>query len=82
MERCLAIFWALAGEAQGGRVEGGAADVLAAVATLASLRLLVKTSAVADPLEGGCKWKVNVGWEVVRGVGRSVGVEVEEWGLE
>ncbi|OBT94363.1 hypothetical protein VE01_07696 [Pseudogymnoascus verrucosus] len=83
MERCLAIFWALREEANGaGRAEAGGADVLAAVAGLASLRLLGKTSRVADPLEGGCKWKVNVGWEVVRGVGRSVGIEVEEWIIE
>ncbi|OBT80207.1 hypothetical protein VF21_00567 [Pseudogymnoascus sp. 05NY08] len=83
MERCLAIFWALREEANGaGRAETGGADVLAAVAALASLRLLGKTSRVADPLEGGCKWKVNVGWEVVRGVGRSVGIEVEEWIIE
>jgi origin recognition complex subunit 5 len=57
----------------------GHVDVLSALATLASLRLVVKTSASADPLEGGCKWKVNVGWEVVRGVGRGVGIEVGEW---
>jgi origin recognition complex subunit 5 len=83
MERCLAIFWALREEANGaGRAETGGADVLGAVAALASLRLLGKTSRVADPLEGGCKWKVNVGWEVVRGVGRSVGIEVEEWIIE
>jgi origin recognition complex subunit 5 len=82
MERCLAIFWALRGEANAGKAESGGADVLASVATLGSLRLLGKTSRVVDPLEGGCKWKVNVGWEVVRGVGRSVGIEVEEWIVE
>ncbi|ELR10173.1 hypothetical protein VC83_00700 [Pseudogymnoascus destructans] len=83
MERCLAIFWALREEANGaGRAETGGADILAAVAALGSLRLLGKTSRVADPLEGGCKWKVNVGWEVVRVVGRSVGIEVEEWIIE
>ncbi|OBT62038.1 hypothetical protein VE03_08279 [Pseudogymnoascus sp. 23342-1-I1] len=83
MERCLAIFWALREEASGaGRAEAGGADVLGAVAGLSSLRLLGKTSRVADALEGGCKWKVNVGWEVVRGVGRSVGIEVDEWIVE
>jgi origin recognition complex subunit 5 len=83
MERCLAIFWALREEASGGgKAEAGGADILAAIAALGSLRLLGKTSKVADPLEGGCKWKVNVGWEVVRGVGRSVGIEVEEWIIE
>jgi origin recognition complex subunit 5 len=64
------------------QMQGGAADVLSAIATLASLRLLVKTSAGADVLEGSAKWKVNVGWEVVRGVGRSVGIEVGEWVVE
>jgi len=66
----------------GEQAQGGAADVLSAIATLASLRLLVKTSAGADVLEGSAKWKVNVGWEVVRGVGRSVGIEVGEWVVE
>ncbi|KAI0595831.1 origin recognition complex subunit 5 C-terminus-domain-containing protein [Biscogniauxia sp. FL1348] len=35
----------------------------------------------ADMDRGG-KWRVNVGWEVVRGVGRSMGIEVEEWLVE
>ncbi len=55
-----------------------------AIATLASLRLMVRTSASAnaDVLDAGAKWKVNVGWEVVRGVARSVGVEIEDFVIE
>ncbi len=70
--------------AQGGgrrgiRELGGSADILAQIATLASLRLLVKSGSRAEELEGGGKWRVNVGWEVIRGVGRGVGVELGEW---
>lgn len=59
----------------------GSADIYTAIATLASLRLLVKMGSVntGDVLEGSAKWKVAVGWEVVRGIGRSVGVEVEDY---
>ncbi|KAI0019818.1 origin recognition complex subunit 5 C-terminus-domain-containing protein [Xylariomycetidae sp. FL0641] len=69
------------------------ADVGMAIATLASLRLLVKVGGGAGiaaqgagmggaDLDRGGRWRVNVGWEVVRGVGRSMGVEVEEWLIE
>ncbi|KAI1495304.1 origin recognition complex subunit 5 C-terminus-domain-containing protein [Biscogniauxia mediterranea] len=79
------------------------ADVGMALATLASLRLLVRVggagaSSSSFAVEGGGgggggglggadmdrggKWRVNVGWEVVRGVGRSMGIEVEEWLVE
>ncbi|KAI5923780.1 origin recognition complex subunit 5 C-terminus-domain-containing protein [Camillea tinctor] len=78
------------------------ADVGMALATLASLRLLVRVGGAgastfssatgggsggggglggADMDRGG-KWRVNIGWEVVRGVGRSMGIEVEEWLVE
>ncbi|KAI1343714.1 origin recognition complex subunit Orc5 [Xylariaceae sp. FL0016] len=69
-------------------------DVGMAIATLASLRLLVKVGGGAGSgagaqlnaggadLDRGGRWRVNVGWEVIRGVGRSMGVEVEEWLVE
>lgn len=52
-------------------------DLLAQVATLTSLRLLVKASAL-DPLDGSAKWRVNVGWDYVRGVARSVKFDIED----
>lgn len=60
------------------------ADVGMAIATLASLRLLVRvgSGAGAGDMDRGGRWRVGVGWEVVRGVGRSLGVEVEEWLIE
>ncbi|PVH80902.1 hypothetical protein DL98DRAFT_654352 [Cadophora sp. DSE1049] len=88
LERMLAIFHAIREDADGGargrgkgkRVEG-AADVQMAVATLASLRLLVRMGSVGsvDVLDAGTKYRVAVGWEVVRGIARSVGVEVEDY---
>ncbi|KAK0127924.1 hypothetical protein ONS96_007422 [Cadophora gregata f. sp. sojae] len=90
LERMLAIFHAIREDADGGargrgktkgkRVEG-AADVQMAVATLASLRLLVRMGSAGsvDVLDAGTKYRVAVGWEVVRGIARSVGVEVEDY---
>ncbi|KAI1126563.1 origin recognition complex subunit Orc5 [Nemania abortiva] len=98
LERMVAIYVATKQEWVGGAEDGKAVsggvdgDVGMAIATLASLRLLVRVgggvagTAVgagggAD-LDRGGKWRVNVGWEVIRGVGRSMGVEVEEWLIE
>ena len=88
LERLLAIFQAIKEDADGRRklgagreVTAGAADIQMAIATLASLRLLVKVGAAnaADTLDGGSRYKVAVGWEVVRTVARSVGVEAEDY---
>lgn len=81
----MAIFAAIKSEASVGKsyLAGGVtADVPMAIATLASLRLLIRTGGAGDPLEAGTKYRVNVGWEVVRGVARSVGVEVEDFIVE
>ncbi|KAI1102017.1 origin recognition complex subunit 5 C-terminus-domain-containing protein [Jackrogersella minutella] len=87
LERMVAIYaatrqeWVHDDEDQVG-VDG---DVGMALATLASLRLLVRVGGAGgagDAMDRGGKWRVGVGWEVVRGVGRSMGVEVEEWLVE
>lgn len=82
----LAIFHCIREDAGRGGLrkggeESGSADVQMAVATLASLRLLVKMGAqnAGDMMEGACRYRVAVGWEVVRGVARSVGVEAEDY---
>lgn len=63
-----------------GRLGEGGADVQMAIATLASLRLVQRTGIAAEGgLDAGAKWRVCVGWEVVRGVARSVGFEVEDY---
>jgi origin recognition complex subunit 5 len=88
LERMLAIFHAIKEDADnrerlgtGRELTAGAADVQMAIATLASLRLLVKIGATsaADTLDGGSKYRVAVGWEVVRSIARSVGVEAEDY---
>lgn len=87
LERMMAIFEAARGEwLDDGRRAAGATtgvdgDVGMALATLASLRLLVRVGA-GDVMDRGGKWRINVGWEAVRGIGRSIGVEVEEWLIE
>ena len=95
LERMMAIFAAVRKEweadaGQGGGEGRGAAalvedtDVGMAIATLASLRLLVRVGGAAggDPMDRGGKWRVNVSWEIVRGLGRSMGIEVEDWLIE
>lgn len=92
LERMMAIFaavrreWEDAGleeeeEEAETRMDG---DVGMAIATLASLKLLLRVGAGggADVMDRGGKWRVNVGWEVVRTMGRSMGIEVEEWLVE
>lgn len=82
LERMMAIFTAVRTEwgIGGGSVDD--ADVGMALATLSSLRLLVRVGGGGDPLDRSGKWRVNIGWEAVRGLGRSMGVEVEEWLME
>jgi len=89
LERMIAIFHAIRDDADDkGKYQGrancvpvaGAADIQMAIATLASLRLLVRMGAAnAADIDAGVKYKVAVGWEVVRGIARSVGLEVEDY---
>ena len=84
LERMLAVFAAVRGEWAGEHNEGAGAmdgDVAMAISTLASLRLLVRVGGAggADVLDRGGKWRINVSWPVVRALGRSVGVEMEDW---
>ncbi|KAI9894801.1 MAG: hypothetical protein M1814_000020 [Vezdaea aestivalis] len=75
LERMFAIFHAIVPD----RVER-TIDIATQVATLASLRLVVRATAGAgkDVLDRAGKWRVNVGWEFIRGLARTVGFEVEE----
>ncbi|KAK7414751.1 hypothetical protein QQX98_006435 [Neonectria punicea] len=82
LERMMAIFAAVRSEWAESSAVGAAGldcDVGMAVATLASLRLLTRVGGAGDVMDRGGKWRINVGWEVIRGIGRSIGVEVEEW---
>lgn len=77
LDRLLAIFRALLDDAGVPQL----ADLYTQVATLTSMRLLVRAGGAgnADPLDAGAKWRVNFGWEYARGLGRSVGLEVGEY---
>ncbi|KAF4813389.1 Origin recognition complex subunit 5 [Colletotrichum siamense] len=85
LERMLAIFAALRAEWAADSIFGSGSasvvdgDVGMALSTLASLRLLMKVGTAGDPMDRGGKWRINVGWDIIRGVGRSLGIEVEEW---
>ncbi|KAH6642395.1 origin recognition complex subunit 5 C-terminus-domain-containing protein [Boeremia exigua] len=76
LDRLFAIFRALL-------VDGvpQTADLYTSVATLTSLKLLVRTGmgGASDALEAGGRWRVGFGWEFARGLGRGVGIEVGEY---
>jgi origin recognition complex subunit 5 len=56
------------------------AQILAQIATLMSLRLLVKQGATnSDTLDPSIRFKVNCSWEYVASIGRSVGLEVRDY---
>lgn len=59
-------------------VKGGGADCMAQIVTLQRLGLVVRNG-VGDGELGGGKWRVGVGGEVVRGLARSVGFEMEDY---
>lgn len=75
LERLFAIFHAILPHAY----PGGAADIMCQLATLAGLRLMIKSGGTGDILEGATKWKVNVGWDFVRGVASGVGFDIEHY---
>ena len=55
------------------------ADVSTQVATLSNFRLLLRAGPTADPLDAGCKWRVNCGWEYIASLGRTVGLDMRDW---
>lgn len=84
-ERMMAIFETVKTEwIDDGRLTistGTDGDVGMALATLASLRLLMRVG-VGDLTDRAGKWRINVGWEAIRGISRSIGVDIEEWLIE
>ncbi|KAL9101110.1 MAG: hypothetical protein Q9163_003604, partial [Psora crenata] len=78
LERFFAIFHAIVE----GAVKGGGADVMCQFATLVGLRLVLRAGAGAgagDILEGGGKWKVNVGYDFVRDMARRVRFDIDDY---
>ncbi|MCJ1315880.1 hypothetical protein MMC15_001200, partial [Xylographa vitiligo] len=73
MERMLAIFHAILPYP----IAGGTGDLMSQIATLASSKMLVKTSAMADILDSGTKWRINIGWEYIQVIARTIGFEIE-----
>ena len=75
LDRLLAIFHAILPHSV-----TPTADIYTQIATLSSIRLLVRAGAAgADVLDPGCKWRVNFGWDYVATLGRSVGFEIAEY---
>jgi origin recognition complex subunit 5 len=76
IERLLAIFPVIMPESIPSSV-----DIQAQIATLTSLRLLMKVTSL-DPLDGSSKWKVNVGWEYIRRIARTIKFDIEDYLVE
>ncbi|KAA8895707.1 origin recognition complex subunit 5 C-terminus-domain-containing protein [Sphaerosporella brunnea] len=76
IERLLAIFPVIVPETIQPSV-----DIQAQIATLTSLRLLVKATSL-DPLDGSSKWKVNVGREYIRAIAFSINFDIEDYMTE
>ncbi|KAJ4289578.1 hypothetical protein N0V90_010907 [Kalmusia sp. IMI 367209] len=76
LDRLLAIFRALLVE-----TVPQSADLYTQIATLTSMRLLVKAGGAgsSDALDPGTRWRVNFGWEYARSLGRIVNLEVGEY---
>ena len=75
LERMLAIFHAIAPHS----LPSGTADVMTQTATLASLRMLLKTPNTADVLDAGTKWRVNASYEYVKRLAKEVRFDVESY---
>lgn len=81
-ERMMAIFESVRLEwADNIGSAGVDGDVGMALITLTSLRLVIKVGA-GDVTDRSGKWRINVGWDAIRSIGRSIGVDVEEWLVE
>lgn len=58
-------------------------DIYTQLATLCSLRLLLRTAVIGgDILESGGKWKVNFGWDYAVKIARSVGLDLTDYAAE
>ena len=88
LERWLAIFHAIVPDG----APGGSGDILTLVASLGALRMVVKSgggSAAGAGGQGGGdiggeggRWRINVGWEFILGVAKTVRFDVEEFLVE
>ncbi|KAL9120000.1 MAG: hypothetical protein Q9187_003441 [Circinaria calcarea] len=75
LERMLAIFHAIIPH----NMPSGIADIMTQIATLASLRLLLKTPSTADVLDAGTKWRVNASYEYIKRLAKEVRFDVESY---
>lgn len=58
-------------------------DIYTQVATLGSLRLLVRSGILgSDVLEPGSKWKVNFGWDYVTKLARNLHFDITDYVAE
>lgn len=84
LERMLAILHAISPEEQFGTAAGVQSmsniDLPGQIATLTTLKLLVRTS--ADPLDSRTKWKVNAGWGLIERLAKDIELPIHNYLLD
>ncbi|AOW01077.1 origin recognition complex subunit 5 C-terminus-domain-containing protein [Yarrowia lipolytica] len=84
LERMLAILHSISPEEQFGTAAGVQSmsniDLPGQIATLTTLKLLVRTS--GDPLDSRTKWKVNAGWGLIERLARDIELPIHNYLLD
>ncbi|EMR08074.1 hypothetical protein PNEG_03514 [Pneumocystis murina B123] len=77
LERMLAIFLAIQSNE-----DILTSDIYTQIENLATLKMLIRTSLTSDKLDSASRWKVNVSWNFVQKIAKSVGFELEDYLIE
>ncbi|KAG5370352.1 Origin recognition complex subunit 5 [Yarrowia sp. C11] len=84
LERMLAILHSISPEEQFGTAAGVQSmsniDLPGQIATLTTLKLLVRTS--GDPLDSRTKWKVNAGWGLIERLAKDIELPIQNYLLD
>ncbi|KTW26135.1 hypothetical protein T552_03028 [Pneumocystis carinii B80] len=57
-------------------------DIYTQIENLATLKMIIRTSLTSDKLDSASRWKVNVSWNFVQKIAKSVGFELEDYLIE
>ncbi|KAG4302337.1 hypothetical protein PCK1_001609 [Pneumocystis canis] len=53
--------------------------LISKIETLASLKIIIRSSLISDKLDSAGRWKVNVGWDFVQKIAKSINFELENY---
>ncbi|KAG5518888.1 hypothetical protein PMAC_002419 [Pneumocystis sp. 'macacae'] len=77
LERMLAIFLAIQSDE-----DILTSDIYNQIETLASIKMIIRTSLTSNKLESTSRWKVNVGWDFIQKIAKSIDFELENYLME